>query len=767
MASKHRDSTDIQNKINSWKTELKQCGTISEEADLLLLIGETDREKQPQLLSSLLSLAATSRLNKRGIDAVAENWMQLATELGNVSIEIQEALAEQKWRSKADILSSLHFPPLRETDNRAAKQNTAEHFINICRTFLSKGNRHLHDLKACGSESEKNVRLISLLEKIIKETFVLLNASIEYEASISGVFHTSVHYEEMKKTLKELGKLKSEWKKEFEAVEIPLLEETGPLEELNKMIGLAAVKQRVNDHYKYLSYQKKRKDLGYRTKEALNLNMVITGNPGTGKTTIARLLAKIYKDLGVLSSSEVIETDRSQLVGAFVGQTEENVRCTVEKALGGVLFIDEAYSLKREGQSGNDYGQTAIDTLVSLMTSYEYGGKFAVILAGYTEEMRAFLHTNPGLRSRFPASSQIHLPDYTEEELVAIGLQIAEENDYVLTSKAREELKRRISREQVDETFGNARTVKNIINDAIFKKGSKAVQFSTIPSLSVLDAQDFTCALPTSVTSPKKELEALIGLHGVKEEVNNLIAFIRIQKFRRDQGFPEVPIQLHSVFSGNPGTGKTTVARIYAELLKEYGMLKRGHMVSASRADFVAGYVGQTAGKTRKKIREALGGVLFIDEAYSLLGESGGDYGKEVIETLVEEMTRHNENLVVILAGYPHEMDALLHSNPGLKSRFKKYFTFEDYTAEELFKIIETRASKYGYIVSSEAKTFLLQNLDRERNNGNGRYAVNILDEAIQKQAYRLIKEKWSENHGDDSSLLTEQDFHIAFKKLG
>ena len=164
------------------------------------------------------------------------------------------------------------------------------------------------------------------------------------------------------------------------------------------------------------------------------------------------------------------------------------------------------------------------------------------------------------------------------------------------------------------------------------------------------------------------------------------MSFVKMQQFRRNNGFPAVPIQLHAVFSGNPGTGKTTVAKIYAELLKECGILKRGHLIVTSRADFVASYVGQTAAKTKKKIKEALGGVLFIDEAYSLLGQAG-DFGKEAIDTLVDEMTKYNENLVVILAGYPNEMEALLNSNPGLHSRFKKFFHFPDYRMEELITI--------------------------------------------------------------------------------
>lgn len=196
------------------------------------------------------------------------------------------------------------------------------------------------------------------------------------------------------------------------------------------MIGLTQVKAYINQYYHYLKYQKRRKEAGFQMIDEQGLHMVITGNPGTGKTTIARLLANIYYQLGLLESNELIEVNRSQLVGSFMGQSEENTLNYVKKALGGVLFIDEAYNLKRADQTGNDYGQAVIDTLVSSMTAKEYANKFAVIIAGYPEEMNQFLWSNPGLRSRFPEGNFIELPDYTDNELVKIAEETALQNDY-------------------------------------------------------------------------------------------------------------------------------------------------------------------------------------------------------------------------------------------------------------------------------------------------------------------------------------------------
>lgn len=207
-------------------------------------------------------------------------------------------------------------------------------------------------------------------------------------------------------------------------------------------------------------------------------------------------------------------------------------------------------------------------------------------------------------------------------------------------------------------------------------------------SYTLLEKEDFESEEEEKLMNPREQLDRLIGLETVKKEVQHLVSFVKMQQVRRERGLPVVPIQLHSVFTGNPGTGKTTVAKIYAELLKECGFLKRGHLIVASRADFVAGYVGQTAIKTKKKIREALGGVLFIDEAYSLLSQTSGDFGKEVIDTLVDEMTKHNENLVVVLAGYPNEMEKLMSSNPGLKSRFKSSFILKIIQPQSSWKLL-------------------------------------------------------------------------------
>ncbi|MEH6996688.1 AAA family ATPase [Neobacillus drentensis] len=764
------DQTD---QITLWEKELTEKGFIANENELLTAIRG---QSNPVLISKMLTMAALSRLTRKNQDTLAFAWLQKALELHPGNEMAKSYFIQYDWKKKKDILDILDFPAIRETDNRTAKKKVAEQYIQICQNFLAKADDHVEDLteKVNLAEALRNEplslqykKLVELLTEAIEVNGNLLTAAEEYEESIKGVFHTATYYEDLKLHLSRLEDIKKNWKNLFIVAVDVQQDSENALDQLNEIIGMEVVKKRVNDFYKFLKYQKDRKELGFQTKDELSLNMVLTGNPGTGKTTIARLLAKIYHELDVLPRPEVIETDRSQLVGAYVGQTEENVRAVVEKAIGGVLFIDEAYSLKREGQTGNDYGQTAVDTLVSLMTGKEYGGRFAVILAGYPDEMRIFLDANPGLRSRFPQSNLIHLPNYSNEELISIAEKIASENDYILTGEAKIEINHRLDQERVDDTFGNARSVRNIVLDAIFKKGSDHPQSNEdILTYTLLDKEDFEIEQSENRESPFEKLERLIGLTELKGELETLFSFVKMQQFRKEKKLPTVPIQLHSVFTGNPGTGKTTVAKIYAELLKECGMLKRGHLIVASRADFVAGYVGQTAGKTKKKIREALGGVLFIDEAYSLLSQTAGDFGKEVVDTLVDEMTKHNENLVVVLAGYPNEMDRLLESNPGLRSRFKKFLLFPDYSAVELIAIIETYVDNFQYQLSEEAIALLKQSIENHTFKGNGRFATNLADEMIQAQAMRLMGVTEEEELLEKAIHIESEDVEKALTKF-
>ena len=267
-----------------------------------------------------------------------------------------------------------------------------------------------------------------------------------------------------------------------------------------------------------------------------------------------------------------------------------------------------------------------------------------------------------------------------------------------------------------------------------------------------------------------KELDKLIGLEQVKEEVRSLANFVKLQKQREKKGLKVPTMSLHLVFTGNPGTGKTTVARIVARIYKDLGVLKKGHTVETDRSGLVANYVGQTATKTNAVIDSALNGVLFIDEAYALVPDDGikQDYGQEAISTLLKRMEDDRDKLVVIVAGYNNEMKRFIDSNPGLKSRFNRYINFPDYTSSELSDIFKMYARKNEYTLAPDAEKYLKTKLDsvvrhKNRNFGNARFVRNVFEKSIQQQANRLSNQK--DLSTTQLTELTKDDIHEAFTK--
>lgn len=512
--------------------------------------------------------------------------------------------------------------------------------------------------------------------------------------------------------------------------------------EFSTIIGLDSVKEKVKEQYSILVTEEKRREAGVKTDVKQSLNFIFSGNPGTGKTKMARVVAKMLKDMGWLKRGQLIETNRQGLVAQTVGGTAPKVERVFKSALGGVLFIDEVYTLSRDGSSS--VGQEAIDTLLKLIE--DHAGELVVILAGYEKEMIDFLESNSGLESRFPKNLRINFPDYSAKELSAIcrgmikdrGLRLADDAEHILDNEI-EKLKRTASADS-----GNGRMVRNFVEEIIRKQSLRIAESDVKPEeLDLIITEDLGSSPKANHSFDlEKELAGVIGLSKVKEYIKSLEDKLHVEEEKRKLNLPVDDTQtLHMIFKGNPGTGKTMMARIIANALYKVGVIKTNKLVETDRAGLVGEHVGETAQKTTKVVKSAFDGVLFIDEAYSLSRSGGNDFGQEAIDTLVKLMDDNRSRLVVVLAGYENDMDEFIKSNEGLKSRFRNIISFPDYTPQELLQIAKNTYDEKGYTISEETEKILLtifESAVKIPGFGNGRFVRNLYEKSLENQATRL-----------------------------
>ena len=529
-------------------------------------------------------------------------------------------------------------------------------------------------------------------------------------------------------------------------------EETeGPLAELQALVGLDNVKHQVSTLVNLNQLAERRRRLGMPV-PSMSRHLIFAGPPGTGKTTVARLYGSILADLGVLRSGHLVEVARADLVAQVIGGTAIKTTEAFNSALGGVLFIDEAYTLTPEGAASNDFGREAVDTLLKLMEDHRED--VVVVAAGYSGRMESFLTANPGLASRFTRT--IEFGNYAVEELVTITESLCLRHQFELGPLTREALAVRFEQMTRDATFGNGRAARAVFEDMVDRQAFRlaAMADPAENDLTLLLPQDVGDAEAAAVgvgepaspdddtSDPMAELTAMVGLAAVKREVADLVSLLTNARQRIAAGLPAPRISNHLVFSGPPGTGKTTVARLYARLLHSLGVLPRDSLVEVARADLVGQYVGHTAQRTKDVFTGALGGVLFIDEAYTLTPEgSSNDFGREAVDTLLKLMEDHRDEIVVVVAGYTEEMERFLASNPGLTSRFSKFVTFEDYSTDELVTILSKHAAASGYECADATVEALRAHVDaipRDRSFGNARLARQLLESMMTSQARRL-----------------------------
>lgn len=524
------------------------------------------------------------------------------------------------------------------------------------------------------------------------------------------------------------------------------------LEEFRGMIGLMQAKAQVDKIIATAQINQQRRQFGMNTISA-SYHMIFSGNPGTGKTTVARILGKIFNEIGILQKGHFIEVNRSDLVGEYIGHSEQKTKEKIKEALGGVLFIDEAYSLTPPLGNSNDFGIQVISELVAAMENNR--DNLIVIAAGYSAEMKTFISSNSGLSSRFAFT--VDFQDYTNDELVRIFKRMVVDEDMTLDDGCELQINNLI--ELVGNNrykgFGNAREIRNVFHKIVMEQNQRLINISssestreTLSKILPIDISRAQSLLFSStdyeIASAEDELSGLIGLSNVKEQIEHITNMVKLNVALKRKGEPTVQSSLHMVFTGNPGTGKTTVARLLARRLWEIGRLTKNHLVEVSRPDLVAAYVGQTALKTERILESALGGVLFIDEAYALYENSTHNFGKESIEVILKFMEDNKDDIVVILAGYQEDMKQLINSNPGLKSRFSRFVDFKDYTADELVSVFGT------FVVSRDFKTSL--GFDRKLREsiapklsqtingfGNGRAMRNLFEKVYERYASRWI----------------------------
>ena len=546
------------------------------------------------------------------------------------------------------------------------------------------------------------------------------------------------------------------------------------MNELNSLTGMNRVKRKVEQMVYRMQINKERIDRGQMDKASYGtLHMIFKGNAGTGKTTVARIIAGIYNTLGILPDGDVfIECGRADLVASYAGQTAPKVKQLIDKATGGVLFIDEAYSLCADDSDA--FGKEAVDTLLAEMENKR--NSLMVILAGYEKDMDMFLRRNQGLSSRIP--NEIIFEDYTLEEMMQIFEILMSNNGFELKEDAKQLAYKLIEKKSKGSDFGNARGVRNVMDMVVeeqsvrLAKKMNAGEKLMDNDLKMILSEDIQAVLGTDESREKpinywmEQLNALTGLAGVKEQVQKKVDTLLVQQkmdklgLGNSKGFGT----LHMVFKGNAGTGKTTVARIIAGIYNTLGILPDGNVfVECTRSDLVGQYQGQTAPKVKDVVQRAMGGILFIDEAYSLCKDAQDTFGREAIDTLIAEMENHRDKLMVIFAGYSDDMEVFFQQNQGLASRVPTEIIFEDYSPEEMRTIFEGMLQGQGLKLSEQAREkllFLLDEKSRVENFGNARGVRNLVDKTVENRNSRLAEKIRSgvELEEEDYLLVTHKD---------
>jgi SpoVK/Ycf46/Vps4 family AAA+-type ATPase len=504
-----------------------------------------------------------------------------------------------------------------------------------------------------------------------------------------------------------------------------------PLAEIMGLTGLATVKEQIEGFTQMVRFNQIRARKGLRTSE-ISMHSLFLGNPGTGKTTVARMLGRVLHQVGAIRSDTFVEVGRKDLVSDRIGGSAKKTIDVLDSARGGVLFIDEAYSLHQE--QNNEFAQEAVDALITYMEDHR--DDVVIIFAGYTDRMQDFLRMNPGLQSRVP--NRFDFEDYSAHEIAEIGYRDLLDGDYVVDEDRYRRTVTSLYGRSADRS--NGRWVRNL-NESLVKQMVRRVMSapdSTDEDLTRIADADLIAIGGGSGEGDEQIVEELlatldqmVGLEPVKTWVRSLVNRVAMDRQLLElDGSAQRP-SYHMVFSGNPGTGKTTVADIVARLLHHLGVLSQPHVKVVERSTLVGRWIGHTEQLTAAAVDEAMGGVLFVDEAYQLTQEgSANDFGSLAVETLMTRLENDRDRFVAIFAGYTAEMDEFLNANPGLRSRIPLVIEFPDFTPQEVGRIVAlTLAKRWQFdreLLEQVAAEAYEQLPAKDRS--NGRWARNFAE---------------------------------------